>query len=129
MEFTIETTIPAPPGKVYLAWLDSDQHSLMTGGSALITEDEGDKYSTWDGYIWGTNMELKPGEYIKQTWRTSEFADDQPHSIVEIYFEEGDEGSTLLKINHSQLTEEDIKYKQGWEDHYFTPMREYFSSL
>lgn len=129
MEFTIEATIPAPPGQVYHAWLDSDQHSLMTGGGALITEDEGDKYSAWDGYIWGTNLELTPTSYIKQTWRTSEFADGQSHSIVEIHFNADDDGNTHLKLHHSELTEDDIKYKQGWEDHYFTPMRAYFSNL
>lgn len=128
MEFTIETTIPAPPGQVYYAWLDSDQHSLMTGGGALITEDEGDKYSAWDGYIWGTNLQLTPTSYIKQTWRTSEFADGQGPSVVEIFFEADADGNTLLKLHHSELSEEDMKYKQGWEDHYFTPMREYFSN-
>ena len=126
MEFTIETIIPAVPFQVYQAWLDSDQHSQMTGGGALITED---KFSTWDGYIWGTNLELKPHEYIKQTWRTSEFADDQANSIVEIFLEEHDNVHTLLRLHHSELTEDDIKYKQGWEEHYFTPMKAYFSNL
>lgn len=129
MEFTVETIIPAPPQQVYEAWMDSDLHTQMTGGGALITEDEGDKFSTWDGYIWGTNLELIPNEFIKQSWRTSEFEDDQAHSIVEIQLLNAEDGHTLLKLRHSQLLEADMKYKQGWEDHYFSPMREYFSSL
>ncbi len=129
MEFTIETTIPAAPQQVYQAWMDSDQHTQMTGGGALITEDEGDKFSTWDGYIWGTNLELTPDKYIKQSWRTSEFGEEQGHSIVEIFLEADADGNTHLKLHHSNLSEDDLKYKEGWEEHYFTPMKAYFSNL
>ena len=125
MEFTVDTIINASPERIYEAWLDSDEHSDMTGGDALITDDVDDKFSAWDGYIWGTTLELRENEYIKQTWRTQDFEDDQDYSPVEIFFEAVDEG-TKITIKHTDLSDADEKYKQGWIDSYFTPMKEYF---
>lgn len=127
MEFSLEIILPVPPQKVYESWLDSEAHSEMTGGDALITDDVGDKFTAWDGYIWGTNLELIPHKFIKQTWRTSEFADDQENSIIEIHLKAHGDDGTQLTLNHYDLTENDHQYKQGWEDHYFTPMLAYFS--
>ncbi len=126
MEFELQCTLQATPQEVYDAWMDSDKHSDMTGGQALITDDEGDKFSAWDGYIWGGNLELVSGKYIKQSWRTSEFQDDQPHSLVEIFLEAKEDGC-LLRLKHSNLTDADEQYKQGWVDNYFEPMQQYFS--
>lgn len=127
MEFTIETTLPASPQEIYEAWLDSAQHSKMTGGEALITKIEGEEFSAWDGYISGKNLELTQDEYIKQSWWTTEFSEGQGHSIVEIHLQEDHNGHTLLKLHHSQLSDNDLKYKKGWEEHYFEPMLTYFS--
>lgn len=127
MEFTVETIIKASPEKIYSAWLDPDGHSDMTGGDALITEDVDDKFTAWDGYIWGTNLELKKNEYIRQSWRTADFEEDQEYSTIEVFFEAVDEG-TKITLKHSGLRESDEKYKDGWVENYFEPMKEYFES-
>ncbi|MFY0689588.1 MAG: SRPBCC domain-containing protein [Cyclobacteriaceae bacterium] len=126
MEFTLERHFPVPPEKLYAAWLDSDEHSDMTGGDALITDELDDRFTAWDGYIWGKNLELKPNEYIKQSWKTSEFEEGQDYSIVELWFQADDDG-TKLTLKHSNLSDKDGQYEQGWEDHYFKPMSDYFS--
>lgn len=128
MEFTVEAILKATPEQLYSAYLDSDEHSDMTGGEALITEDEDDKFTAWDGYIWGTNLKLRRYDYIKQKWRTSDFRDQQEYSLVEIFFEPQDAQHTLMRIRHSNLRDEDIHYKQGWVDNYFTPMKKYFEA-
>lgn len=125
MEFTVEEIIQTSPERLYNAWLDSDEHSEMTGGDALITDDPEDKFTAWNGYIWGTNLELRPFEYIKQSWRTTDFEDEQDYSTLEIFFEKVDEGTKVI-IKHSGLSENDEKYKQGWIDNYFIPMKKYF---
>jgi activator of HSP90 ATPase len=127
MEFTIEESFPVSAKMLYETWLDSDGHTDMTGGEALITDEEGDPFNAWDGYIWGKNLELKVGEYIKQSWKTSEFDEDQEYSIVEITFKESN-GQTTLILKHSNLQDKDDHYKQGWLDHYFEPMKVYFGS-
>lgn len=127
MEFIVETIIKASPERIYHAWLDSDEHSEMTGGDALITEDVDDKYTAWDGYIWGTTLELKENEYIRQSWRTADFEEDQEYSTIEIFLESVDDG-TKISIKHTGLGDADEKYKQGWVENYFEPMKEYFES-
>src|ERR1700722_14961822 len=78
--FTLTTTIPASPKKIYEAWLDSLGHSEMTGSEANMSDQVGVQVSAWDGYISGRNLELIPGERIVQSWRTSEFDDEHEDS-------------------------------------------------
>ena len=50
----------------------------MTGAAARIAGRVGAAYSAWDGYIAGKTLELAPGKRIVQSWRTTEFASDDP---------------------------------------------------
>ena len=126
MEFTLTAFFKTTPQKLYDSWLDSDGHSAMTGGEAEITSDEGDPFHSWDGYIWGKNLKLEPHSLIRQSWKTSDFEEDQNYSLLEIQLSEKD-GGTELKLIHSHLNEKDDHYIKGWEDHYFKPMKAYFS--
>lgn len=126
MKFKITTTLPAKPEAVYHAWLSSKGHTAMTGGEAICTKRIGSTFTAWDDYIRGKNLELKPNAYIKQSWRTVEFKADQPDSIVEIFLEPKGNGQCKLTLIHTGLTPADLKYKQGWVDSYFEPMKVYF---
>lgn len=75
--------------------------------------------------IWGKNLEIETDKRILQNWRTSEFSDDEKNSILELLFTEV-KGATEITLIHTNLPEYGEQYKQGWEDHYFSPMREYF---
>jgi uncharacterized protein YndB with AHSA1/START domain len=50
--FEISAIFPASPGQLYTAWLDSAQHSAMTGGAADISAEPGATFTAWDGYIY-----------------------------------------------------------------------------
>ena len=124
--FTVSDWVPAPPSKVYAAWLDSEGHSAMTGSPAKASAVIGTTFEAWDGYISGMNLELEPDKRILQTWRTTEFDPADEDSLLEILFEEMD-GGTNVTINHSRLPEDGEQYLQGWLDFYFEPMKSYFS--
>lgn len=128
MEFILEAVFNAPATTIYETWLSSEGHSKMTGGDAKHSNQIGDEFTTWDGYISGKNLELIPGKLIRQSWRTTEFEAGQADSTVEITFTAIEKGKTLVSIKHTGLNDPDIKYKQGWADFYFTPMEEYFSA-
>lgn len=127
MEFKLEIKLNATPEQIYKAWLNSKSHSAMTGGKAIIEDKTGSKFSAWDGYIEGENLELEKNKRILQTWRTSEFNKNQEDSLLDIELIPVDKNTTKLVLVHSNLEDEDIKYKQGWKDHYFIPMKKYFS--
>jgi activator of HSP90 ATPase len=126
LKFTVTALFSATPEELFNAWLDSSTHSDMTGGKAVVSDTVGEGFSTWNGYISGKNLELEYPTKILQSWRTSEFTEADPDSMLEIRFEkQGDQ--TQLTINHSVLPEHGMQYKQGWVDSYFTPMKDFFS--
>jgi uncharacterized protein YndB with AHSA1/START domain len=125
--FTLSTTIPASAQEIYDAWLDSRAHSQMTGGEAIMTDEVGAEVTAWDGYITGRNLALVPAERIVQAWRTTKFTDEHQDSIITLTLEEVDDG-TLLTLVHSNVPDEQTSYERGgWQQHYFEPMKAYFS--
>ena len=126
INFQVSAEIKASPQQIYDAWLDSDQHSAMTGGEAVVSNTDGDSFVAWDGYIEGRNIKLEPGVRIVQHWRTSEFDDSDNDSLLEVLFEAQNDG-TVITIRHSNLPDHGMQYKQGWIDNYFDPMKEYFA--
>ena len=124
--FTLSEIIPARPAKIYEAWLSSKGHTALTGNPAKVDGNVGGEFSTWDGYIFGRTLELTSNQRIVQAWRTSEFPDDAPDSHLEVLLEEV-EGGTKITLIHSDMPEDQIdSYRQGWEDFYFKPMKQYF---
>lgn len=118
--------VPAEPKEVYTAWLDSKAHGEFTGGEAKIEPKVNGKFTAWDGYIEGTTVKLEPYERIVQKWRTSDFADDDPDSDLEVNLEEA-KGGTRITIIHTNIPDgQSGEYKEGWEDYYFLPMKEFF---
>jgi uncharacterized protein YndB with AHSA1/START domain len=125
----VSTTIPTAPTTLYLAWISSEQHTAMTGGVAKIDSQVGSKFSAWDGYITGKLITLDLGRRIVMSWRTTDFPRDATDSRVEIHFEALG-GSTRVTILHTEIPEgQSEKYRQGWNDHYFNPMRTHFSKF
>jgi uncharacterized protein YndB with AHSA1/START domain len=124
--FTLNVTIPATPGEIYQAWLDSLAHSEMTGGEASMSDQLGAEVSAWDGYISGRNLVLIPSERIVQSWRTSEFGDEHEDSVITVLLEQaGDD--TVLTLEHSNVPDEHRSYEEGgWQSNYFEPMVAYF---
>jgi activator of HSP90 ATPase len=125
--FTLSAVIPATSAEIYKAWLSTKGHTAMTGSAAKVNGKIGGKFTAWDGYIFGSTLELKPDQFIVQAWRTSEFPDDAPDSLVEISLK-AIKGGTKITLVHSQIPAgQEDSYRQGWEDFYFKPMQAYFS--
>ena len=126
--FTLSEVIAAKPDEIYRAWLSSEGHTAMTGSPAVVEGRAGGEFSAWDGYIFGRTLALTPNRQILQTWRTSEFPDDASDSRLDVDLEEV-AGGTKITLKHINLPADQVdSYRQGWEDFYFVPMREYFRS-
>jgi uncharacterized protein YndB with AHSA1/START domain len=128
ISFTVSDIIPTSKEAVYNAWLDGEKHAKMTNtGVALASTMVGDSFTAHDGYISGKNVDLVPYSKIIQTWRTTEFSDEEEDSIIEISFKDKN-GGTEISLAHTNLPPHGKQYESGWKTHYFEPMKKYFES-
>ena len=100
----------------------------MTGGRATGSARVGGKFTAWDGYISGRNLELAPPSRIVQAWRTSDFPDDAPDSRLEISLAPAKGGTKVTLAQKDIPPGQADGYRRGWVEYYFTPMRRYFST-
>ena len=122
----VSDIIPAPPERVYTAWLDPGEHAKMTGAAA--TEEGDGRFTAWDGYITGRTVSSVPHSKVVQAWRTTEFPEDLPDSVLTVLLEKA-AGGTKLTFVHEEIPEgQGAAYAEGWEKHYFAPMKAYFGS-
>ncbi|MCC1483838.1 SRPBCC domain-containing protein [Winogradskyella immobilis] len=128
MNFTLTTQIKATPKQIYKSWLSTQRHSKMTGSPAYVSDKIGDTFKTRKGYITGSNIELEPYTRIVQSWRSSNFEDNESDSQIEILLSEDGEETTLT-LNHTNVPEFGEDYKEDWNKHYFEPMKRYFEAL
>jgi len=127
ISFTVSDVIPAKPSDIYDAWLSSDGHTAMTGGTAHANSEPGGLFDAWDGYIAGSNLILEPGVRIVQSWRTTVFKDTEPDSQIEVTLTPEGE-ATRIALAHTNVPDGGEHYQSGWQTHYFDPMKSYFSS-
>jgi len=128
---TIELSrhLPAPPLRIYDAWLDAADHAAMTGGKATVESREvGGRYTAWDGYIDGSHVALEPGVRIVQSWRSDDFPADAVDSLLEVRLAPEDDG-TRITIRHSDLPEgQGPGLLEAWDEYYLTPMEAFFQA-
>ncbi len=119
-------TIPGvTPRRLYDAFLDSRQHSAMTGGRARMSAVVGDRWTAWDGSLGGENVELVPGKKIVQTWRGDDFPAGH-HSRLTLTFAKAPTGTKVTLVQTDVPDDLQASYAQGWRDYYWTPMKAYF---
>ena len=115
------------PVELYDALINARKHSAFTGAKATCQARVGGKFTAWDGYITGVNLELEPGRRLVQEWKTTEWPKDSPPSRLEWAFVEK-RGGTEVRMVHSKVPASQAEsYRQGWIDYYWTPLKEYFA--
>jgi activator of HSP90 ATPase len=112
------------PEKLYDALMSSKKHTKFTAARAVISSKIGGKFSTYDGYIHGTNLELIPNKKIRQLWRANESKWPKDYySEVSFSFKKTKEG-TRLDFSHKNIP---LRYfeelKRGWYDAYWNPLK------
>jgi len=125
---TIEqkVVIPATPDEVYEAFMDAKKHSAFTGGKATSNPKVGGKFTAWDGYISGKNLELEKGKKIVQEWITTEWPKGYPPSRLELTFKKVKDGTEISMVHSDVPAEQADDIEQGWIDFYWKPLKEYF---
>ncbi len=124
----MSAVIPAPAADIYAAWLSGKGHAAMTGSPATGRARVGGRFTAWEGYIEGKNLELVPHSRIVQAWRTTDFPAGAPDSLLEVQLSPA-KGGTKVTLVHTGIPEGQAGgYREGWAEYYFSPMKEYFST-
>lgn len=115
-------TFKASAHDVYEALMDSKKHSEFTGGKAVISRKVGGKFTAYDGYAEGKNVELVPDNKIVQTWRAGDWSEGQI-SQVTVMLDEA-EGKTKLTFTQTGIPEDQAEeIAKGWRDYYWKPLK------
>jgi len=94
--------IPAKPAEVYDAFMKAKIHTAFTGSRATCNHKIGGKFTAWDGYITGKNLELKKGKLIVQQWKTTEWPKGYSPSILSFSFKQV-KGGTQVRMVQSNV--------------------------
>ena len=124
---TQSVVIGSTPDRVYDALMDSKSHAAFTGSPARMSSVVGGKFTAWEGYILGKNLQLVRGKKIVQEWSTTEWPKGYPPSRLEITLTKSKDG-TILKMVHSKVpAEQRDDYAEGWRSYYWAPLKTYLS--
>jgi activator of HSP90 ATPase len=118
--------ISAKPVEIYDAFLNEQKHSAFTGAKATCDRRVGGKFTAWDGYITGKNVKLENGRRIIQEWKTSEWPQGYPPSVIEFTFKPKGGGTEVSMVQLHVPSTQAINYEKGWKDYYWRPLKKYF---
>ena len=121
-----KTVVRAKPDEVYEAFVDARKHSAFTGSKATCDTRVGGKFTAWDGYISGRNLDLDKGKRIVQEWTTTEWPKDHPPSRLELSFRKVKEGTEILMVHSGVPAEQADDIAEGWNEFYWKPLKGYF---
>lgn len=115
-------TIRAAPLAVYEALMDSRIHSAFTGSAARISPRVGGRFTAYDGYAEGRNLELIPGRKIVQTWRASDWPEGH-YSTATFALAKARTGTTLTFTQAGVPDDQAAAVRQGWVEFYWEPLK------
>lgn len=112
--------------EVYDALMDSKKHSRFTGGKAVMSQKVGGKFTAYDGYIEGKNLELKLDKKIVQLWRATDWPKGHFSTITYTLTKKRDKAELKFKQEGLPVEQYDA-IKQGWIDYYWEPLKKMFN--
>ena len=132
MAKTILQTIVFKNTKVetlYSLYMDAKLHSLVTGSAAKIQRREGAKFSAYDNYCYGKNLQLIPGRLIVQSWHAADWGDADAESTLILLFEQKGNDATVYMTHANVPANQYTALKDGWNSFYWQPWKAYLKNL
>ncbi len=122
-------TLNASSFEAYELLMDSKKHSAITGGNVNMNKKPKGKFTIFDGYIHGYNIELIKGEKIIQAWHFMEEGWPEDHfSICNFQFK-AIGNNTKLTLLQTDVPEHKVEeLKEGWKQYYWKPMKKYLKT-
>jgi hypothetical protein len=109
--------------------LDPEVHGEFTGAPAKISEEAGSHFEAFGGLLLGATLQVIKPRLIIQSWRSVNFAKEDPDSTLIISFTAEDDDAGRIDLIHLDVPENDYQgVSGGWESRYFSPWLEYLQS-
>lgn len=112
----------AKPSEIYSALMESKKHAKFSGAAAKISAKVGGKFTAYDGYINGENLELVKDKKVVQTWHAASWPEGYYSKVT--YSLKPFQGGAKLSFSHTGIP--DTAYesiKSGWYEHYWNPIK------
>ncbi len=122
---TIRQTInfPISPDKLYELRLNAKKMSAIQGSKSTVNKRANGKFSVFDDYCHGYNIELIPGEKIVQAWHFNEEGwPDDHYSTCTFIFLPSSKGTKLTFIQSDVPANQYESLKNGWHEYYWKPI-------
>lgn len=121
--------LPASAAELYEMYMDPEVHGAFTGAPAKFSDEPGSAFEAFGGLLKGTILQVVKPRLIVQSWRSVNFADDDPDSTLIISFTEEEENAGRIDLVHIDVPEGDFQgVSGGWESRYFAPWLTYLQS-
>ena len=115
------------PKALYDLYMDAKKHALICGADCEISPKEGTKFSVYGGYATGKNLQLIKDKLIVQSWRASDWDENQMDSTFIINFETKGKDVVLHAIHANLPDAEAESISQGWHDFYWNPWKQHLA--
>lgn len=125
--FTQKTSIPTSALDLYTVLLDERRHSSFTGDIAVIHDEEGTKFTLYDGLIEGKNEVLERGEkiiwsfaFVDANWPTNHFSE------AALIIKNTDNEMCEVELYHTAIPEGfEERIATFWNEMMWEPLRYY----
>ncbi len=115
-------TLKASPRTVYELLMSSRKHAKFTGAAARIGRKVGGRFTAYDGYITGRNLELRPARKIVQSWHATNWPEGLD-STVTFALKPVKSGTRLTFTHRGVPAKEWSSLKKGWIEFYWKKMK------
>jgi activator of HSP90 ATPase len=124
---TIKQTVffNAEPIQVYNLLMDKSLHARFTQSDVEMDPRPGGKFSVFDEYCTGENLELEPGKSIRQKWHFEEEGWPENHFSICHFLFFPEENKTRLEFLQTEIPNHKVEaLSEGWKTYYWEPMKE-----
>lgn len=115
-----------PPEELFATFMDSEKHSAATGAQAKIHPSG--QFSAWNGQIWGRSLLIEPNRMVVQAWRSVNFMESDPDSILVLEFLKDGAGGRINLVHVNVPRQDHQRASKGWPKYYWKPWKKYFAT-
>jgi activator of HSP90 ATPase len=128
-DITQTVTFKATAKEVYEALLNENKHAAFTGAETIIDIKTNGKFSVYDGYCHGYNIELVKNEKIVQAWHFAEDGWPDEHFSTCTFLLKQIGNTTKLTFTQTEVPEHKVTALEGgWKDFYWEPLADFLEN-